>query len=143
MELVGKSKVTRLNAKTGITYPLIRLPKTFANAIGRTAKMYEGRERGNRTLLITFPESYESREVIQPESKVIQPKSQYDVEKRLSTLESQITELKSLILENTSCLQTISKKEAPESGFEPESEPRQGSMIGRYTTRACTSAVTA
>jgi hypothetical protein len=119
MELVGKSKVTRLNAKTGITYPLIRLPKTFANAIGRTAKMYEGRERGNRTLLITFPESYESREVIQP-------KSQYDVEKRLSTLESQITELKSLILENTSCLQTICKKEAPESGFEPESEPRQG-----------------
>ena len=28
------------------------------------------------------------------------------------------------------------KKRAPESGFEPESEPRQGSMIGHYTTRA-------
>ncbi len=26
---------------------------------------------------------------------------------------------------------------APWSGFEPESKPRQGFMIGRYTTRAC------
>jgi hypothetical protein len=25
---------------------------------------------------------------------------------------------------------------APWSGFEPESKPRQGLMIGRYTTRA-------
>ena len=35
------------------------------------------------------------------------------------------------------------KKRAPESGFEPESEPRQGSMIGRYTTRACARNATA
>jgi hypothetical protein len=41
MQLVGKSKVTRLIAKNGITYPLIRLPKTFSNEIGGTVKMFE------------------------------------------------------------------------------------------------------
>jgi hypothetical protein len=39
MELFGKSKVTRLTAETGITFTLVRLPKTFAHEIGRTAKM--------------------------------------------------------------------------------------------------------
>jgi hypothetical protein len=48
MELVGKSKVTRLNAKTGITYPLIRLPKTFADEIGRTAKIREVEKNNSR-----------------------------------------------------------------------------------------------
>jgi hypothetical protein len=44
----------------------------------------------------------------------------------LSALESQIAELKSLILKSASYIDAKSKKGAPESGFEPESEPRQG-----------------
>jgi hypothetical protein len=31
---IGKSKVTKLNAKAGVVYPLIRLPKTYANELG-------------------------------------------------------------------------------------------------------------
>ena len=58
-------------------------------------------------------------------------------------LESQIAELRSLLLLNESASIHKNEKEAPESGFEPESEPRQGSMIGRYTTRACTSIMAA
>jgi len=50
-----------------------------------------------------------------------------DVEaKRLSALESQIAELKSLAFQSASYSDSESKKGAPESGFEPESEPRQG-----------------
>jgi len=93
MQLVGKSKVTRLNAKTGITYPLIRLPKAFANEIGSTAKMYEIWKNSSRSLIITFPKSSESKEVIQLDCKK-------DFEERLLELESQISELKSLLLLN-------------------------------------------
>ena len=64
MEVVGKSKVTRLNAKTGITFPLIRLLKAFADEIGRTAKMYEVEKNNSRALLITSTKSSESKEVI-------------------------------------------------------------------------------
>jgi hypothetical protein len=40
--------------------------------------------------------------------------------------ESQIQELKSIILQDASYIDADIKKEAPESGFEPESEPQQG-----------------
>ncbi len=126
MQLVGKSKVTRLNAKTGITYPLIRLPKKFADEIGRTAEMYEVEENSSRALLITFPKSSESKEVIQPKPEVIQLHSQKDVEERLLELELQFKEIKEAIFLYGDEAQTKIKKEAPESGFEPESEPRQG-----------------
>ena len=51
----------------------------------------------------------------------------YDIENRLSQLESQIAELKSLIFQSANGFASKSKKGTPESGFEPESEPRQGS----------------
>ncbi|MGB9370379.1 MAG: hypothetical protein WCB79_00350 [Halobacteriota archaeon] len=35
MELIEKSKVTKLNAKAGIVHPLIRLPKIYADEIVR------------------------------------------------------------------------------------------------------------
>jgi hypothetical protein len=38
MQHIGKSKVTRLNAKAGVVYPLIRLPKTCADEIGKVAR---------------------------------------------------------------------------------------------------------
>jgi predicted CopG family antitoxin len=44
----------------------------------------------------------------------------------VKTLESKIDELKSLFFETAFDNIIKSKKEAPESGFEPESEPRQG-----------------
>ena len=68
---------------------------------------------------------------------------QNQMAKRLSALESEISELRKVILQIASNAVSENKKGAPESGFEPESEPRQGSMIGRYTTRACTSVMAA
>jgi hypothetical protein len=107
VQLAGKSKVTRLKAKTGIIYPLIRLPKTFADEIGKTAEMYKIENGNYRTLFITFSNSFGSKEVvqlkpkvIQPEPKVIQLNCQKDFEERLLELESEIKELKSLLLLN-------------------------------------------
>jgi integrase len=61
----------------------------------------------------------------EPKSKVSKLSLETEAESRLNTIESQIAELRSLILENGRFLHNISKKGAPESGFEPESEPRQ------------------
>ncbi len=41
MQYVGKSKVTKLNAKAGVVYPLIRVPKTCAGEIGKVAEIFE------------------------------------------------------------------------------------------------------
>jgi hypothetical protein len=129
MQLVGKSKVTRLNAKTGITYPLIRLPKAFADEIGRTAKMYKIERNSSRTLLITFSKSLESKKVIQPEPEVIQLDSQKDVEERLLELESQIADLKPLILQNDSKPDAYKENKRPRARFEPASWPPQGGFL--------------
>lgn len=100
MELVGKSKVTRLNAKNGITCPLIRLPKAFANEIGSIVKMYEIAKDSSRALLITSQKSSESKELIQPELKVTQLDCEKGGEERLIELESEINDLRSLLLLN-------------------------------------------
>ena len=107
MQYVGKSKVTKLNAKAGVVYPLIRLPKTCADEIGKVAEIFETQHDNRRALLVTFSDGEWPFEVIQPESKVIQllpkviqPDGLNNVESRLLELESQIAELKSLLLEN-------------------------------------------
>jgi len=123
---IGKSKVTKLNAKAGVVYPLIRLPKTYANEIGNVAEIFETQQDNRRALLVTFNDGAAPSEVIQPDSKVIQPEGLNSVDSRLLELESEISGLKSLLLENKASASSKSKKGAPESGFEPESEPRQG-----------------
>ena len=144
MQLVGRSKVTKLKANAGIVYPLIRLPKTYTDEIGKTADIFETQHGNKRALVVMFGElSEDSSKVIQLTPEVIQPNCQKDLESRLSALESQITGIKSLISPRATFSSIESKKGAPESGFEPESEPRQGSMIGRYTTRACARKATA
>ena len=143
MQSVGKSKIGKLSAK-GIKYPQFRLPQQYSDTIGKMANVFETNHDGKRAFLIVTEEAVSNKDtVLKPREEVLKPEPFKDSDQRLSTLESQILELKSLILENEKLLQNLSKKEAPESGFEPESEPRQGSMIGRYTTRACISAVTA
>ena len=39
MQLIGKSKVTKLKAKAGVVAPLIRLPKIYADKIGKTTEI--------------------------------------------------------------------------------------------------------
>jgi len=108
MHHVGKSKVTKLNAKAGVVYPLIRLPKTCADEIGKVAEIFETQHDNRRALLVTFDDEVKDAEseIAQPDSKVIQllpkviqPDSPNGVESRLSSLEFEISELKSLIFQ--------------------------------------------
>jgi len=52
---------------------------------------------------------------------------QNQITKQLNALESQIAELQLLTFQSASYTDAESKKGAPESGFEPGSEPPQGS----------------
>ena len=101
MQFIGKSKVTKLNAKAGIVYPLIRLPRIYANKIGKTADIFETQHGNKRALVVTFGKLAEtSPEVIKLTPKVMQPDCQKDLEARLCELESQIQKLQSLVLED-------------------------------------------
>jgi hypothetical protein len=105
---VGTSKITKLCAKPGIVYPLIRLLKAYAEEIGKTANIFEIQNDKQRALFVTFGELSKADsavvqlepEVIQLEPEVIQPYDVRDVKAYLLELESQIAELKSLLLKN-------------------------------------------
>jgi hypothetical protein len=107
MQRIGKSKVTKLKAKAGVVYPLIRLPKTFADEIGKVAEIFETQCDGRRALLVTFENRAEPSEVVQPDSKVIQllPKviqlqSRKSIESRFLELESEIKQLRETLFSN-------------------------------------------
>ncbi len=40
MELIGKTKITRLSAKKNIAYPMLRFPKEYSDYIGKYARIY-------------------------------------------------------------------------------------------------------
>ena len=127
MRYVGKSKVGRLSAKKGKIYPQIRLPPHLADAIGEVADIFETERNGKRAFLIVTQQSVlDGDKVLQHNVKVVKLDDETDYNRRFEALESQISELKSLLLLNESASFHDIKKEAPESGFEPESEPRQG-----------------
>jgi hypothetical protein len=150
MHHLGKSKVTKLNAKAGVVYPLIRLPKGYADQIGKVAEIFETQHYDRRALLVTFDDEAGPCEVIQPDSKVIQllpkviqPDGLNNIESRLSALESQIAELQSLLLENEN-------QKAPQSPLFRQSSPKnqwarpdsnrrpppcQGDVINALTTK--------
>jgi hypothetical protein len=90
VQRIGKSKVTKLNAKADIAYPLIRLPKAYADEIGRTAEIFETHDGNRWALFVTFDGGRDPREVIQPSAKVIQHDGARGIENRISELESQI-----------------------------------------------------
>jgi hypothetical protein len=127
MQLIGKSKVTKLKAKAGIAYPLIRLPKICAGEIGKTAEIFETRHDNKRALLVTFDGLAEAgSEVIQLTPKVIQPGCQKDLEVRLCELESKIAELQSILLKK-------SNQKAPQSPLFRQSTPKTDGL-GRIRT---------
>ena len=71
MRYTGKSKVTKLKAKAGVVYPLIRLPKTYTDEIGKVAEIFETQHHDRRALLVTFNDGAQGlSEVMQPDSKV-------------------------------------------------------------------------
>ena len=150
MKYVGKTKIGKFSSKPNVIYPQLRLPQWLANTIGETAHIYATEHNTNTAFLFVLDghknldcSEQSASQVLQPNRKVVKPNQINASDHRLSAIESQIKELASLLLENKASASSKTKKEAPESGFEPESEPRQGSMIGRYTTRACARKATA
>ena len=59
MQLIGKSKIGKLRAK-GITYPQLRLPKSYSQAIGDMASIFETRHEGKQAFLIVTEHSMPS-----------------------------------------------------------------------------------
>ncbi len=119
MQIVGKSKVTKLNAKAGIVYPLIRLPKIYADKIGKTAEIFEAKHRNKRALVVTFGGLSEASEVIQLTPEVIQPDCQKDREARFFVNSNHRLKNLSLLFFQTKAQAPTKTKTMGSAGFEP------------------------
>lgn len=66
MNYVGKSKISKLSPKANIQYPLVRLPQSCGDSIGKTASIYETEHEGNRAYLIVLDDNaFKNTKVIQ------------------------------------------------------------------------------
>ena len=111
MRYIGTSKISKLNPKPNLTYPLIRLPQRYKTIIGKTAHIYESSEEGQRAIVLVFDEA-ESKEtennekVIQP---VIKPNGESDFSARIAALEEEIRQLRTLIEKEARLTSNIKK----------------------------------
>jgi len=105
-------KIGRHSSKRA--YPVIRLPLKFKSLAGRTAHVYQTQNDGKLAFLVTV------------DDKVGNYVATNGVDKRLSALEFKTDTFMQFISANKGYACADIKKGAPESGFEPESEPRQG-----------------
>jgi hypothetical protein len=78
MQFIGYTKIGKVNPKPDFIYPIIRLPPSCSDLIGKKANIYEATHQGKYALLITF------------DGEVVQPVS---VEDRLTALEKMIESL--------------------------------------------------
>ena len=130
MKEIFTRKISVQSSNPKYSYPLIRLPRELKELAGNSVHIYQTDYDDKLTFLVVVDKSVD---------KVSKKSKPLNVESRLSNLESSIDEIKSFFFKIIVYLIPIAKnreKRAPESGFEPESEPRQGPMIGHYTTRA-------
>ena len=84
MKILGKSKITKLQAKPEISYPLIRLPQSEINVAGQTAYVFKTESNGKPVYVISFDEE------INGELKVVQPEVRTNLESRVEQLEKQL-----------------------------------------------------
>jgi hypothetical protein len=96
-------KISKLNPKPNLTYPLIRLPQRYATVIGKTAHIYESLEEGQKAIVLVFDETEsndaENKEkIIQPVTRpVIKRIVESDFTARIEVLEEEIKDLRTLI----------------------------------------------
>jgi hypothetical protein len=101
MEFVGKSKIGRLSAK-GITYPQLRLPKSYSEAIGEIARIFETRHEGKQAFLIVTEHSMPSDDIVL--------KTNHEILKPCDTVAHQVKEI--LVEDQPDC---VEQSEAEES----------------------------
>ena len=116
MQFIGKSKISTLHSKPGVSYPLIRLPQQYGHLIGETAQLFTTNNEGKKGFFILLEESGS-------EGKVVKQSLETNLESRLSAIESSIEELKQFIFQKESILQSQSakeqKKERPSRDLNP------------------------
>ena len=110
MKLIGRSKISKINPKPTIVYPMVRLPQECADAIGKTATIYETEYDGRKAYLITMGQDEARQEA------VMKPELHNTLEKRVSEVESKIDEIYSILSERGMQKQTESQKEERTDG---------------------------
>ncbi len=105
MRFIGKTKIEQKRSKPTIAYPLIRLPKEYAEVIGTPAAIYQTRCDDSTAFVVVLDDKdghQPKGKVGQLSLKVGQPRNKKVLEARLSALEKEISAIKSLILLNES-----------------------------------------
>ena|SRR5665647_586754 len=110
MQYVGTSKISKLNPKPNLTYPLIRLPQRYRTIIGKTAHIDESWEEGQKAIVLVFDETENKEKVIQP---VIKRNPESDFSARIAVLEEEIRELRTLIEKEAHFYANIQKTDGP------------------------------
>ncbi len=82
MQFIGKTKTQQKRSKLTVPYPLIRLPREFAEIIGMPAAIYQTRCQ-DRTAFVVLPGEKEGD---LPEEKVGQLGNNQELETRLFDL---------------------------------------------------------
>ncbi|MDQ1255079.1 MAG: hypothetical protein QG646_4358 [Euryarchaeota archaeon] len=84
MKILGRSKITKQQAKPEISYPLIRLPQSEVSIAGETAYVFKTEYNGKPLYLISLDEEFNG------EIKVVQPEVKSDLEARVEALEKEV-----------------------------------------------------
>ena len=110
MKYIGKSKISTLHSKPGVSYPLIRLPQQYKHLIGETAQLFLTNQEGKKGFFIVLEES-------ELKGKVVKQSLETNLESHLSALESSIEALKSKIdklielnFQNNELIEAVSTK---------------------------------
>ena len=81
MRLLGKSKITKKQAKPEFTYPIVRLPQSEVGVAGETAYVFKTEYNGKPVYVISLDEEFNG------ELRVVQPEVKSDLETRIEALE--------------------------------------------------------
>jgi len=84
MEHLGKSKLTKLQAKPEISYTLIRLPQSELDHVGETAHIFKTEYNGKPMYVISLDEEFDGK------INVVQQEAKSDLELRLEALEKEV-----------------------------------------------------
>ncbi len=96
---VFKSKVTRLQATKTRVYPSIRLPKEYAEIIGKSADVHPMIHEGKQAFLVVVDQNSLNSGVISP------------LEKRIINLENEIKRLNEAIFSANSSFEALASNE--------------------------------